>query len=205
MKVLKFLLLSLFFISCNSFQNVQKLPSKYHYRYEIESGHVVYSISGIKKGSEELFFDQYGARQSKLTKNKISIGTNAREISTLTIYQKDSVFMINLNDSIGRALKDEYLFIVADSLNTLDLTKAQLFLMQNEQGLQKIAKEKILNKECDVYQLPDSSLQMWLWNNIPLKIESSIMGIKNTVVAIRIQAGLSIPKNKFIIPDGIEF
>jgi hypothetical protein len=204
MKYLYFIVLLFLGASCDLINQAHKFSAKQYFRYQVESAHVVYAISGMKKGTEELFFDQYGLRQLRVSSNRIMLGAEMREMKTVTITIADSVFMLNLNDNTGRALKDRLLFDVADSLGTKDLGAADIFLQSRESGLMLVGSERWLSKECQVYQLSDSSLKLWIWNNIPLRIESEILGVKNVVEATRIQTELAIPKSKFEIPLGIK-
>ncbi len=57
--------------------------------------------------------------------------------------------------------------------------------------------EKILDKECSIYDLGDE--KYWIWNNIILKWErkSFTQNVKN------IQIDVSIPAEKFKVPKGV--
>jgi len=203
MKYLYFLFIIILLSSCELVTQVPKFSVKQYYRYQVESAHVIYAISGMKKGTEELFFDQFGLRQARISSNRIMLGTEMRDMKTITIIKTDSVYMLNLNDNTGSAIRDRMLFDIADSLGIKDLGEAELLMQAKESEMQYVGNKKWLQKECKVYQLPDSSLKLWLWKNIPLRIESEMLGVKNVVEATRIQTELAIPKSKFEIPQGI--
>lgn len=198
-----FLVFSIF-AACGTLHPGSNLTTKHYFRYGIESGHVVYAISGIKKGTEELFFEQYGLLQAKYTSNRVKLGAEEREMRTATITKIDSVFLLNLNDFTGRVFYDRILFDLADSLKIRDLGAAEIYMQSSESGMKYVGNKKWLQKDCRVYQLPDSSFRIWMWQNIPLRVESEILGVKNVVEAVRIQTELAIPKSKFEIPKGMK-
>ncbi len=184
--------------SCASL-NKNTLPTKYYYRYEVISAHVVYTLEGIKHGTEELFFDRYGNRQVKFSHLQFNIGASEKNLSTITLYEKDSVFLYNRTDKRLRSYTDSYLFEEAQKAGTLNLGRVQLKLLE-QQGYRPAGTKEYLHKNCNVYATPDNKQVLYVWKNIPLYSESNLLNIKNIQRAIRIQTELDIPEEKFILP-----
>jgi len=185
----------LFFMSC-SVNKIQKLPTKFYYRYTVNSGHVVYVYSGLKEGSDELFFDHYGHRQVKYTNLIFKMGREEKSMQTSLLYKNDSVYFFNHVSHKLDKYTEDYLFDEAKKIKTLDLGSAQLKLLE-EQGYQYRGEKEYLHKKCKVYTTPDSAKIIYFWNHIPLYSESKVLNIKNIQRAIRIQTELDIPEEKF--------
>ncbi len=200
MKFFKWIIILLVLGACSLLKNSTSLPSKHYYRYGVKSGHLVYTLKGIKQGTEELFFDQYGYRQVKYTKIYFKIGTSIKELSSITLYRNDSVYMLNLKDSSIQKYSEDYLYKKAKNLNSLNLGDAQIALLIKEQGMQKKGSIRFLNKDCRVYANADSSNVIWFWKNIPLYSKSKLLNVSNEQKAIRIQIELDIPESKFKLP-----
>jgi len=185
----------LFFMSC-SIHKTQKLPTKFYYRYTVNSGHVVYVYNGLKEGRDELFFDNFGHRQVKYTNLIFKMGTKEKNIHTSSLYKNDSVYFFNYGSQKLDKYTEDYLFDEAQKLKTLDLGMAQIKLLE-EQGYLYRGDKEYLHKKCKVYTTPDSSRIIYFWKHIPLYSESKVLNIKNIQKAIRIQTELDIPEEKF--------
>ncbi len=202
----KLIIFSLLFSGNLSCSDIDTLPNdtiqeKY---YDIESAHILYKISGNSEGEEELFFDEWGAREVSIRKTKTtsvfySVKT-VQEEHTQRIILYDECYGIDLKKKIGTKTKSN-----SQPKNTKikdPLRKITKSLFERN-GAKKIGVEKVLGKECDILESTENKI--WFWKNIPLKIVSgNKYKSKNTFEAVEMEIDIPIDSNVFSIPPLIE-
>ncbi|PID89472.1 MAG: hypothetical protein CSB01_01785 [Bacteroidia bacterium] len=172
--------------------------------YEIESAHILYKISGNSEGKEELFFDEWGAKEVSIRKTKTtsvfySVKT-VQEEHTQRIILYDESYGIDLKKKIGTKTKSN-----SQPQNTKikdPLRKITQSLFERN-GAKKIGTEIILGKECEVFESAENKI--WFWKKIPLKIVSgNKYKSKNTFEAVEMDIDIPIDSSVFSIPPLIE-
>jgi hypothetical protein len=71
--------------------------------------------------------------------------------------------------------------------------------MLKQMGGKKIGTDKVLGYTCDVWEMMGT--KQCIYKGIPLKIESNVMGLKNTEVATKAEFDISISDEDLKLPD----
>lgn len=183
MKTNLFLIVVIFSVLNLSAQDLQLYPFK--------SGMIKYKFEGITKGSEIIYFNDYGQLLSDLKISLISHNNNIEQNSILKIYKYDSLIVLNIKDKTAT---------ISSLSNNLNKSKQNLISqdMIKTMGFIKTGSEKIVGVNCDKYE--GETGYLWVWNNIVLKSEMEIMGTKIITEAIEIRTNIKILKSKYKIP-----
>jgi flagellar biosynthesis GTPase FlhF len=71
--------------------------------------------------------------------------------------------------------------------------------MMKQMGGKKTGTDKVLGYTCDVWEVMGT--KQCLYKGIPLRVETDVMGIKNTEIATKASFGISISSDDFKMPD----
>ncbi|OGX27961.1 MAG: hypothetical protein A3D10_00200 [Omnitrophica WOR_2 bacterium RIFCSPHIGHO2_02_FULL_48_11] len=172
-----------------------------HKRYLVESGIIEYVISGTQNGIEIAYFDRWGMREARYTRSEtVGLGFS----NTLTVIDGEWIYMIDLDKRIGNKVRNELLKKALEQSSPGDKVPLGKRMMAIAGG-EKMDKELIVEKKCDVWQIVPQGRKFWMWNWIPLKSETKSETVDTTFAAASLQTGVMIPEEKFSIPEGIQF
>ena len=174
-------------------------------RYYVESAIIKYKISGNTTGTEDVYFDNWGERETKITKSVTETTffgiKNKQEENTLNILDGDISYGIDLKKKTGvKTLNAGITTMSAMGNGRSPRTMGKDMLIQ--MGGKKIGEEEILGKQCEVWKALGTKL--WLWKGIPLKISSNILGIKRTEEAVELKTNIQIDESIFAVPENIK-
>jgi len=178
--------------------------------YEVKSGKIDYSIKGSGDimgqkirtvGKKRVIFDDYGARnlteENKIEKQVIMGQKRINKIHTMTYLKNGVAYQVDFNAKrIVRMPQMGALMGMATGRQK-DVGKAGMEMMKKMGGKQ-IGTDKVLGYSCDVWELMGA--KQCIYHGIPLKVESNVMGIKNTEVATKAEFDISVD-DAFILPD----
>lgn len=192
-KISSILILLLVFCATYSFADMK--------RYLVKSGEVKYKITGNVSfmgmdtnldGESSLYFKDYGAVE--VTKEKIiQVIMGQKEIEEdITKFENGMVYSVDLDEKIIYKHK-----IPVD-------TDYAIFKKRGEDSLKslggkKVGSDKIAGYKCTIWELSDSII--CLYKGIPLKIETSVMGITQIQTATKAKFNILIDNDKFELPD----
>ncbi len=172
---------------------------------------------------------RYGFESAVLKKNTVMMGQTIPSIQYIADYgRKESVetFMSMQGQvfTIFTLMKDGYAYSANmtvkqgtkinmsamndfKTVNYLDLTDD----VKKRYNIEEKGNEQLLGKDCKCYDLVFTSqgqgikATVWVWNGLPLKSTTTVAG--NTVVdeVTEIQEGKEIAKEKFELPEGINY
>ena len=72
-------------------------------------------------------------------------------------------------------------------------------MMLKKMGGKKTGTDKVLGYTCDVWEAMGT--KQCIYKGIPLKVESNVMGIKNSEVATKADFDISLSEDEFKLPD----
>jgi hypothetical protein len=169
--------------------------------FPFKSAIVEYKYEGNSKGSHVKYIDNYGYKQADyadaetkvfgmVSKEKSAVIKNGPKI--YTIDYKTKTANVGVND-----LYESY-------MNSTDKNSNDI----GEQAMHDLGfeysgrNEVVMGKNCKVYE--GSLGEIWVWNNLPLKSNTRVLGIKVTETATKLEIDASVPNSKFEIPKNIE-
>lgn len=169
-------------------------------RYEIESGIVLYKLEGANIGAETLVFDNYGLREARRHSSTFTMNDESRKVDLAFILKNGFLYTISATEQ--KATKKECSgfgdFSSPSGYSANDLKKMD--------KSEKVGVETILAKKCEIWKVPKQNLKIWLWKELPLKVETELFGrLKTTYTAEKILTDIDPPDKYFEIPDGINF
>jgi len=187
--VLLLCLLAIFVFSCGS-GNSKK-------RYGIKSATITYknSMMGMET-TKMVYFDDYGNMEA----NSVDAGQMGMSGKQYSIQRDGFLYMYQEGQKEGVKIKitDSIVNDQSELFNEDSITK---------EGGKKTGTEKILNKECTVYEISKDGVvsKIWLWNKIPLKLTVSQQGMEVVMEATELKESADFPKGIFDLPKDITF
>jgi len=171
-------------------------------RYGVKSAIVEYAVTGSQSGTKTLYFDNWGMRQAEYTNTVLQIGNFNKNINILNVIKEDSNYIVDLERNTGTKTKNPVKKLIAELQNQKSFGEfGEQILLKS--GAMKIGREEFLDKECDVYEIKNAGTIIWIWKWIPLKTITKTGGIEINSVAKKIEVDVSIPDDKFNIPEGV--
>lgn len=198
----------LFIVACNSenesnetngsIENSDNKNNK-DKKYKIESGIINYKMDMMGMETKmSVYFKEFGKIEASYTETEMM-----GERTVIRTLQKDNyyyTFTPGKNTGtkfqmVGNEIVDES---AMQKLNEADIIKL---------GGKKIGTEKILGKECSIYELiqNDVDTKVWIWNSMFLKTIASQNGMEMKMEAYEIKETTNFPAGIFDVPKNIKF
>jgi len=153
--------------------------------YKFKCGIIKYKTIGRTNKTELIYFDNYGKLISDET---TSVSDEGSIEKTRYLLKNDSILEINGHTIISKTKCSKS----ANSHNKL-ISKETI----NSMGFMQTNSEIVAGCECEKYVGENGKL--WIWNDIILKSEMEIMGIKITTEATEVVIGIEIDASIFDI------
>jgi hypothetical protein len=173
-------------------------------RYNIESGIVEYTLSGMQSGTSTLYFDQYGMREASYEETTMEMMGMSQETETVNYLDGVWQYTWDKKTNSGTKIKNTMLASLVDNAEEADLVEVGYEMLEAMGGV-KIGEESVLDKPCEIWEVSQMGTKIWVWEGITMKSQTSMMGFTINRVATSLQAGAAIPEEMVAIPDDIEF
>lgn len=171
-------------------------------KYQLKSGIVEYKITGSQTGSQTLYFDKWGMLSAEFTKSEMKFMGFTTSSNTLNLTDLEWTYSINLDEKKGTKTANKDLMEMMGNMNQKEAEEYGLKVME-QLGGRKLGDEMFFGKMCEVYEIEKLGSKVWSYKWIPLKMEIKLIG--NVVYeAIKFEENVSVPSDKFKVPDGIE-
>ena len=170
-------------------------------RYDVESGHVQYVFEGMKTGTEDLYFDDWGWKESAISKSKISIAPT--EENTLRLLDGFIQYSVDLNTNVATKIDNAILKQIAEK-NTEDSLTGLGEKMLEQAGAVKKGTKIVAGQECDIWEVPNLGTTQCVYKGVTLEINTNFAGINYVQRATSIEFNIAVDANKFELPEGVE-
>ena len=180
-------------------------------KYGVESGKIDYKITGSGNimgvttktvGKKRVLFDAYGARElnEENQVQKTVIGGNAKvdKSHKLTYMKGAMIYTVDLKAKRIMRMQNPG-FAMMSAMGGKDVMQTGEAMMK-KMGGKKIGTDKVLGYTCDVWEIM-GSVKQCMYQGIPLKVESNVMGLKNVEVATKAEFDISLSNDDFELPD----
>ncbi len=184
--------------------NSEELEDQKYKRYALRSGIIEYKMTGLQEGKEILYFDKWGMREAKYTQTTLKIAGVNQKTDKMEIIDGEFIYIVDRINNTGTKGKNPVYEQIIENANSKDLGKLGMKILE-DMGGERIGEGEIAGKTCDIWELKSAQTKMWVWKNIPLKIEVDLPGMNYSSEAISLQADVSVPEDKFEIPADIEY
>lgn len=168
-------------------------------RYEIRSGIVKYNTTTTgksygmdigSKGERTLYFKDWGSlelRDETISQNMMG---GVKKTHSLTKIENGSSYSVDFDNRVIIKADLEKLVNKDETINK-DILKAN--------NAKKIGTGKVLGYRCDIWSMAGS--KVWIYKGVVLKTQTTAMGIKSVENAVSAKFNVSIPNDKFRLPD----
>jgi len=178
--------------------------------YDVRSGKVDYTIEGsgsmmgqtfTTTGTKHLIFDDYGAKsltEEDKTETQVIMGqTQTGHIHKVTYLNDGVAYAVDFDAKRIVRMEEMGAMMGMMTGGQKDVGKAGLEMMKTMGG-KKVGTDKVLGYPCDVWELMGT--RQCIYKGVPLRVESNIMGIKNTEVATSAAFDIDVA-DAFTLPD----
>ncbi len=173
-------------------------------RYSMKSGVVKYEISGMQNGTAELFFDDFGMREATYENAVIEMYGIKQESKSINYLQGYWQYNIDQISNSATKTKNTILESIVENSEDGDLVVIgqEMFISM---GGKLIGEEDVIGKPCEIWELKSMGTKVWVWENVPLKTETNMMGISILRIATSVEKNADVQASKLEIPSDIEF
>ncbi|MDF1546429.1 MAG: hypothetical protein P1P88_01315 [Bacteroidales bacterium] len=202
--LLIFALMAMFVIACNSngtndAENNDEQSSGIK-KYDIESGYITYKMSMMGMDTKTtMYFKDYGKTEASITEMEMM-----GQKSTTKMLRKDNiVYSYSLEQKMGTKMKMGAEDIAAEG----EMGRLDEKTIVDQMGGTKMGTEKILGKECVVYEvtIDDAKSKYWIWENMVFKMVASQNQMEVTMEAVDFKETSDFPAGTFDVPTDIKF
>lgn len=174
-------------------------------RYKIRAAVVEYKMSGMQTGTETLYFDRWGMRETKYTQTEIKAGTIVVKQNRMTLLDGEWTYNVDLDTKTGTKIPTPFMKELTgtakrESKDATEIGEEMLARM----GGRKIGTETVLGKPCDVWEIKNLNAKSWVWQGVTLKTVVNMLGQMMTTEAVRVQDNASIPEEKVTLPKDVK-
>lgn len=181
-------------------------------RLPFKSATIKYELSGMEKGNETLYIEKYGELQAKYLKSITKVMFSSTEKDEIHITTPEWVYNFDMNERTGTKMHNPNLFFL-EEYNKLSSKEKKTVLKNSEEmgktmveGMQGVIEKNaatILGQKCDKVTAMGSTIYSIHDTGIPLKTETSMIGMSFKSVATSLKKG-RVPSSVFAFPKGIE-
>jgi len=165
-------------------------------RYQYKSGEIHYKVSGMMNGTEDVYFTDYGMKEAKIDKTTMEMMGIKQNQNQKTILDGNTTYAIDYDKRTVTKMETPMLSMFPKGT---DLTKGGEEMMTNMGG-KKVGTGTILGKNCDIWEIQNLGSKIWIWNSIPMKTETNLMGMKISQEATDVKVDVSVSDEHFDIP-----
>ena len=201
-------LISILLLNCgdnkneDTSSNGKETSSTFKKRYGVKSGIVEYTLTGSQEGTKTLYFDDWGMRQAEYTRSVLNVSGFTKSINLVSIIDGEYQYVINMDQRSGTKTRNPIIKAIEDLKDQKGFNEFGEQMILNMGG-NKIGRDEVLGKDCDIYEIGNTGTRLWVWEWITLKSETKSGGLDINVIANKINIGAKVPSSKFDVPDKI--
>lgn len=169
--------------------------------FGIDHGAVEYEVSGAENGKETMYFDRSGLRQAHFKSTETQ---KWGFMTTVTLNLQEQIIFIDPNKGLGQKKVNEPLKKLLADPQSFSNGLLSLQLMELLGG-KKAGEENVLNRACEVWEIPASKTKVWVWNGIILRSEVQTADGVLSYKAVKLDDVTSVDEAVFTIPPSIQF
>ncbi len=164
---------------------------------------IEYTYEGSTTGRENLYMDNYGLLQCKMTQTKTKVFGQTSEEVSLEVSKDFYIYKWDPKTRIGTKIKNT---LAEDLMKDPSFDPEEFGKKTMESlGFEKIGTETLLGKPCEVWKGLGGTSKIWVWRGLNLKTETKMMGMKSTITANVVKVDEGVPSGKFDLPSDVKF
>ncbi len=179
--------------------------------YDVKSGKIEYEIKGSGEimgqkmqtvGKKRVIFDEYGAKnlteENKIDKQTIMGQKKVTKTHTMTYMKESMAYHVDFKAKRIMRMGNMAAGMAMLMGGGKDMKQTGEEMMK-KMGGKKTGTDKVLGYTCDVWEMMGT--KQCMYKGIPLRVETDMMGIKNTETATKAEFDLSLSSDDFKMPD----
>jgi hypothetical protein len=211
MKKCHLLVVSMILLFLSSLAWGEDLP--WEMKLPFKEATIQYNLGGNQQGNETLYVKDYGRLRAKHHKATTTVMGTTQKTETLEVIDPDWIYSYNLIEKKGekttnprKLYQAEYSKLNAEEKRNFEKNSKELGTgMMGKHGASvKQNAEKILGYDCDVTTVGGmSTVYLLHGTDIPLRTEVSMMGMKSSNTATKVDTSGSVPSSAFAPPPDV--
>ncbi|MGD1847146.1 MAG: hypothetical protein ACFB10_17285 [Salibacteraceae bacterium] len=158
-------------------------------RFDVSSGTITYTLSGVDLGTETLYFKDFGVYEA----HHFQMANEVRP--QIEIMTPDWIYHSN---PLGKAPNSVWESANMEGpLHLGWLSRSTLI----SGGMRLVGYEELLGHSCKVWEEPGSGTKTWTWRYLVLRSEIPVKGGKRIKVATSVEVGTKVDDKWFQIPE----
>ena len=180
--------------------------------YDVKSGKITYEIKGSGEimgskmqtvGKKRVIFDNNGAKnlteEVKVEKQNIMGQKKVTKTHTMTYMKEGMTYHVDFDHKRIMRMGNMGMAAMGALMGGGQNMKQSGEDMMIKMGGKKTGTDKILGYTCDVWELMGT--KQCMYKGIPLKVETNMMGLKNTEIATKAEFDISLSSDDFKLPE----
>lgn len=164
---------------------------------------IEYVYEGSTTGRENLYMDNYGLLQCKMTQTKTKVFGQTSEAASVEVTKDFYIYKWDPKTRIGTKIKNT---LAEDLMKDPNFDPEEFGNRSMEAlGFEKTGTETISGKPCEVWKGLGGTSTIWVWRGLNIKTEMKMMGTKTTCTANVIKVDQGVPSGKFDISSDVKF
>lgn len=173
--------------------------------FNVENARIVYEYGGAASGSKTHIIANYGVYQSQLDKMSFTMGGMKQNVHQLDVINDTTQYTINLDTKEGTRSHYDVSRIEAMAADFTEEEKKnfqETFLLRSQ--AQKIGKDTVLGKICDLYSIPMMGMRISLWNGLTLRSSITMGDEELTMTAVELDEDITPTIEMFTPPKDVK-
>ncbi|MBE0642603.1 MAG: hypothetical protein IH600_00815 [Bacteroidetes bacterium] len=173
--------------------------------YNVANARIVYAYGGAASGKKTHLIANYGMYQAQTDEMTFTMGGMTQDVKQLDIINDTTEYTINIATKEGtRSLHDtSRLAAMVRDFSAEEMKNFQEAFILRSQG-QKIGKDTVLGKICDLYVLPMMGMRISMWEGLTLRSSITMGEQELTMTATEIDTDYSPSINDFLPPKDVK-
>ncbi len=190
-------------VACNKSGGLKDTPPLVKL-YQVKSAKIVYEYSGAASGTLTDIFANFGMYENKSNDILFNMGGKQSHVQTTSINNDTVTYVVDHAKKECVKTRSEFEMLKQYTANWNQQQKDN-FILENyvRNGGERVGKETLLGKECDVVDMKMAGMKIWIWKGIMMKVEYQMGESKMIIAAKSIDADFSATAEMFEPPKDI--
>ncbi len=176
--------------------------------FSIKSGYIKYELTGNTTGTEELWWDDYGAKTRTLTKSttvtQIFGLKDEKKEHKLEIRNEETLYTIDYVENKGLKTVAPYQPFQKQGKSMTEAEKKKLEEdILRSFGGKRLGKETFKGYSCEKVEV--MGMQSWVYKGLTLKSAGEVLGTKLNKQFVVFEPNSRISDSKFLPPNDVDF
>lgn len=177
----------------------EQMLAKGYKRYQVESGIIVYELSGTEKGTLTIYFDRWGLREAQYKVSEMKVLGFKQKTNSVMFLDGENQYNYTPENNTYFRIKNTLVLPVTEDMGEGDMTEGGKELYKNMGGEME-GYEDFMNRNCEVWVLKSMNIRQLLWKGVPMKLQSKVLGVSVIQTAVEVDIDVAVSLEKLSLP-----